>query len=880
MLLACPVTTGQSVQSLPRDTIERHLTNQIAVFPQEKLHLHIDRSYYAPGEKVWFKAYLTNAFAFDAPVHSRYVYAELISPLDSVVARVMIRPEEGLFHGVIPLPDDLVEGSYTLKAYTRYMENQETGISFRKQIGVGSLLSNQIKPHYSFTVEDKKLHLELFYTEGKTKEKIIPKQLQVLSDKKGMRNVRLHRDSTARLSFDFPLSANMKALYFEADNYKHYIPIVLPEDDYDVSFFPEGGNLLAGTPCRMAFKAVNSSGYSEDVSGYVVNESEEVLLTNIQSVHSGMGQIVFFADKGKRYFFVCKNSTGLEKRFELPEALSGAYTLETAWRKNNLLISRKQSADIDYHSPLYLLIHHNGTVCYWGEWGKKTVLTFSKESFPQGILQLLLFDADLNPLSERLVFCNTGSYANISFNTDKPVYDTRDKVSVQLKVNDKEGNPLSGNLSVAITDNHDVTVDSTMHIVSTLLLSSELRGTIENPAYYFQDSPMAELNLDLLMQTHGWRRYNVPQVVKGRYTYPAQPAQETQELKGEVKRLLTSKPVVGGDVSFFISSPIIGGFFNDNTQTDENGRFSFNNIEFPDSLSIFVQSLNRKGNANARLTVEPFHFPPILPTDYLRPVSEENSVAKEVMETYINKAEKRALYDDNMRIVHLQEVEIVAAKKDKAESPYKSIYASAFTAAIDLETIEKRHATRLIDLFYGIAGVQVVGESNLLIRGISSINSSTYARIMIDGMETDSETAFSMINPSDVARIEIFKGADAAIFGVRGGTGVVNIITKTGAEVKNVTQENFNTQVITPLGYQRPVEFYSPKYETPEQRNNFQPDMRATLYWKPDLLANEQGEANVEFYTSDAKSTTYSVVIEGITTGGLLVRDVRQVVVE
>lgn len=804
LLLACSALRGQAVKPPSPGVIAGHLAAQVEVFPQEKLHLHVDRSYYMPGEKIWFRAYLTDAIELGRPAASRYVYAEIISPQDSVVARVMIRPQEGMHHGMITLPPELPEGTYTLKAYTQYMEaNQQTGTCFRKQIGVGSLLAHTTA--------------------------IAPE----------------------------------------------------PEEDYHVSFFPEGGNLLSGTLCRVAFKAMNAHGHSEAVNGYLVDDAGVKLLANIRSGHAGMGQIDVLAEVGTRYFFVCTNSAGLEKRFELPQALTGAHGLQAAWRKNHLLVGHKQSADVDHTPPLYLLIHHNGSVCHWGHWGEKEVLTFDKDGLPQGILQLLLFDANLNPLSERLVFNTITERAGIYFETDKPEYGKRQKVSLSLKVHDNEGRPLAGSLSVAVTDNSDVVVDSTMNILSTLLLSSELRGNIENAAYYFRGTPTAELHLDLLMQTQGWRRYNVPQVLKGEYEYPKQPAQTYQEIRGYVKRLLTSKPVVGGDVSLFVNSPIIEGFFSDLTKTAEDGTFAFTGLEFPDSLSMFVQSLNSRGRANARLTMAAPYNPPVLPGDYLAPAADRHTAPTEVMETYIAKAQKRAMYDDDMRTVHLKEVEIVASRKprDKENSPYQSQYASAFTTAIDQETIERRHATRLIDLFYGIAGVQVVGESNLMIRGPSSINSSTDAMIMVDGVQMDAEMAFQSISPSDVVRIEIFKGADASIFGVRGGTGVVNIILKTGAERRPVSHESFNTRVINPLGYQRPVEFYAPKYETPEQRNAFQPDARATIYWKPNLATDQQGHATLEFYTSDTEDTRYTVVIEGITEDGKLLREEREVVI-
>jgi hypothetical protein len=109
--------------------------------------------------------------------------------------------------------------------------------------------------------------------------------------------------------------------------------------------------------------------------------------------------------------------------------------------------------------------------------------------------------------------------------------------------------------------------------------------------------------------------------------------------------------------------------------------------------------------------------------------------------------------------------------------------------------------------------------------------------------------------------------------------GVVNITTKQGTSISANLKEAYHQKTITPPGYQKPVEFYSPRYETQEQKFNIKPDLRTTIFWKPDLITPETGEASFDFYTSDF-STSYSVVIEGLTDNGRIVHEVRQIVVK
>ena len=100
------------------DSIAHFFDSQIRVFPQEKLHLHTDRDFYVPGEKIWFKAYLTDAATHQPATYSRYIYAELIDSRDSLVNRVMIRPENGMYYGHLPIENMIPEGNYTLRAYS------------------------------------------------------------------------------------------------------------------------------------------------------------------------------------------------------------------------------------------------------------------------------------------------------------------------------------------------------------------------------------------------------------------------------------------------------------------------------------------------------------------------------------------------------------------------------------------------------------------------------------------------------------------------------------------------------------------------------------------------------------------------------------------
>jgi len=797
--------------------IEANLMNQLEVFPQEKVHLHTDRNFYVPGERIRFKAYVTDAFTHQYPTFSRYVYVELINERDSIVNRVMIRPtEENLFHGELFLSEIIPEGNYSLRAYTRFMENLGDDYFFKKNIRIENLSSD-------------------------TKQK--PQAPQKRRKEKA------------------------------------------EEGDFDVSFYPEGGNLIEGAFCKVAFKALNRTGQSETVSGEIIDESGAVL-TNVQTFHAGTGVFGINPNAQKRYFLKCRTGKGLEKQFELPRPQPHARSLTVSQYNNKLTVGvLKAAGSIDV--PCYLLAHCRGMVFHFSALNEDDkMIVFSTDALPAGIIQLVLFDKQMNPLSERLVFNKNYIPTQVEFYTDKESYQTHERVISDLSLTDNDGNPLAGHFSIAVTDDKDVSIDSTTTILSSLLLSSELKGYIENPAWYLQDNTKSTIALDNLMMTHGWRRYAVPEAIKGNPEYPQTMFQTSQEIRGRVKSPVRSKPEVGSEVMIM---PKYG--MDDNnfvlTSTDENGTFLFADFEYPDSTSYFINVLNKKGGKNVDLILdeESFPMPVYAQQSSVVEVPESQEIQESKADIFIEKAEQRSKYDSDMMLVRLNEVTVTAQRIKKEEPRLRYWKNISSDVTIQRKDFEKFRPILVADIIRGrVAGVTVSSNGAISIRGLE------LPLIVIDGMPVEwppellspRDSPLETVSALDVESIDVFKGPSAAIFGARSSRGVISITTKRGIDDTMETEvirgnNELNYAVYTPLGYQQPVEFYSPKYETLEAGNLTIPDYRTTIFWKPDMIISEENDdATFDFYTSDVP-TTYSVVIEGLTTDGRIVRQVEKI---
>ena len=808
----------QTEKDNPCRNIEENLMVQLEVFPQEKIHIHTDRDFYVPGEIIWFKTYVVDAHSHLFPTHSRYVYVELINPNDSLVNRVMIRSaEDDMFIGHLPVSENIQAGNYTLRAYTLHLENLGDGYFFKKNIRIGNLPSGKMNTNES--------------VQRREKERTV-------------------------------------------------------NEDFEVSFFPEGGNLPEGVFCRVAFKALNNNGYPEIIAGDIVDENG-TKITSVQTFHAGMGVFTFIPESDKRYFLSCRNERGHAKQFELPQSNPHVYAL-TASRKNNRFIVGVQKSLSSPEIPCYLLVHCRGMALYFSEWNnQKEAIIFEEEKLPAGVIQLLLFDEQMNPLSERLVFSKNFELVNVEFHTDKDCYEKREKVITTLNLSSSpfERAGMRSHLSVAITDDKDISVDESTTILSSLILSSELKGYIENPACYLQDNHKSVIALDYLMMTHGWRRYNIPKAVKGNPDYPQIPYQITQEISGQVKSPGLSRPVSDSEISIMTEDGFWGL-----TLTDEQGSFIFRDFEYPDSTSYFVQALNKRGSDRIELVLDRELFPPLIyalqsPITPISSIMEDTKNASKPS-AFITKAEQRSKYNNDMRVIHLNEVEVIAQRMVRNNEPrlrFPLNAGSDFT--LRSEVFNKTSPPHASALLRGIPGVYVTMEGNPIV-GNSNLNSFSLSNnaplVLIDGIVIEG-TVFanekSLLTVQEIESIDVFKGPNAAIFGARGSNGVISITTKRGLDYTDPQRKYFNYTVYTPLGFQKPVEFYAPRYESLEAKNLSVPDYRTTVFWKPDIIISDAGKATFDFFTSDFQ-TTYSVVIEGITTDGRIIRQVEKIRVE
>ena len=854
------------------DSVESRLQQQLITFPQEKIYLQTDKSGYLSGERIWFRAHMVDALAHRPVFMSRYIYVELINPLDDLVKRVKIRPDStGAYAGYIDLEDDLVQGAYTLRAYTHFMRNMDRAFFFRKSVQVLDPFSLQLEPLVSFNIEKNDVHVSLQFLDRQKSDTIMP---EIVTGKIGHRGIKTLKPNKkgvynldARLSDNEPNRTLLLGLIYNGRKYNRYYTIPCDPDEYELQFFPEGGYLIPGVTSQVAFKALNRDGLGRDITGTLYDSADREII-HFKSLHLGMGFFHFKPSENETYHVICRNTSGVSKRFSLPEPQANAHVITTRNAGNQLRITQSRGKESAVDS-VSLLIHHKGLVLFLERWNPaKEMYSIANKDLPTGILNILLLNTKQEVLSERLLFnLNEDESALLKADIPKSLYQRRELVSITLKLTNPDHTPAVGNIAVSVTDKEAVAPDSTINIISTLLLASELKGHIESPASYFEEGNIKKHALDALMLTQGWRRYDIPAVLKGDITVPDTFAPElTQQVTGKADGLFRS--LKEGQISLMAKLDSLVS--TETTQADDQGRFLFN-VEYPEGTTILVQSRSKKGGSFNVINIDQESFPPLQESAIpLR--SEAIKRLNAYQDPYIMIANEDYTQKNGIRTILLDEFTVTAQRKEKYKesSFYSPISASGVQTA---EDIERMAVSSLRSLLYRQPGIIVKGDK------VTTTRSEMPVLFVIDDMKF--EDFYGQLDDIDVSSIEsIFVLKDnismPGYYPNTSGAVVINLIS---GGYKGPTRRPPNIDEMIPLGYQQAAHFYAPVYETPEQTDSSLPDLRTTIFWKPNVQFSEQGEAVINFYTADTP-TTYRVIGEGVSDNGMLIRLTEEITVE
>lgn len=828
--------------------------------PKEKLYLHLDKPFYGAGEKIWFKGYLVNAITHQDNAQSNFIITELINRSDSIVERKKIRRDSLGFHNAFTLPATLPAGDYYLRGYSNWMLNEDPDFFFSRNIKIGNSIDNTIVSSIEYQQED-----DTHYT-AKIKftsnvqavfENTTIKYLYLENGKiknKGKKKT----DENGWISISLPdlKSPVARRIEVEFDDpqyiYKRTFHLPVFTNDFDVKFFPEGGTLINIPHQNVAFKAQGADGFSKEIEGFLFNSKGDTL-TNFRSEHNGMGIFTMNPVNNETYYVTVRTNDSITKRFDLPAIEPKGISIAMSHYKQEIRYEIQKTEATEWPQKLFLLAHTRGKLAILQPINpKRTFGKMNDSLFTEGITHFMLIDEQGNALSERLIFVPDHKPNQWQITTDQPTYGKREKVSLQITAKDSEGNPVEGTFSVSITDRKSIQPDSLAdNILSNLLLTSDLKGYVEDPAFYFLNQDARTLrSIDYLMMTHGWRRHKMENVLRTPSLNFTNYIEKGQTISGRIMGFFGANVKKGPICVLAPKYNIIA-----TTETDEKGQFIVN-TSFRDSTTFLVQARTKKGFAGVDILMDPPQYPV---ATHKAPYFNGSTT---FMENYLMNTRDQYYMEGGMRVYNLKEV-TVTAKRERPSS--KSIY----TGGINTYTVEEDrlqgYGQTAFDAASRLPSVTITNGSEIHIR-----NNSEPAIIVIDDIVyEDASDILKDIQVSDMSSISLLRGADAVILGPRASGGAVVITLKDPRNLPARPAQGIITY--TPLGYSESVEFYHPTYDTPEKKNAQRSDFRSTVYWNPELRLDAEGKATIEYYTPDSTAPE-DIIIEGVDKNGKVCR--------
>ena len=457
LLLLLLVTTSMPAQE---DSIRTRLANAPI---QEKVYLHLDNNCYFLGDTLWYRSYVVRADDLTSTDMSRIVYVELVSPDGFVVERQqLIVSPDGYGAGDFVLSDSLYSGYYELRAYTRWMMN----------FNVTERPYNRI---YREEFYNRQMAKDFFRDYGSVYSRVIP-------------------------VYEKPYQAGDYSLKdMRPRPRQRALPVAKPR--LNVTFYPEGGNRIIGTTQRIAFEVTNELGEAVNLTGTVGGQT-------IAADHMGRGVFTLSGDtpdekavfsyKGKTYSFDLPMSGNKGVALSLAQGMAQVKAI-------GLNVSSLTAAVLcrgelkDYRS---LTLDGTGSASWQLDFGK----------LPTGVCNLVVMNTQGQMLADRLFFVNHHEKTARRIRIEGLKKEYAPYEAVNLKITPPEDVKT---MSLAVRDNgEDCPTYDTGNILTDLLLSSDLKGFVANPDYYFEaDDSLHQARLDLLLLVQGWRRYNVKDVM-------------------------------------------------------------------------------------------------------------------------------------------------------------------------------------------------------------------------------------------------------------------------------------------------------------------------------------------------------------------------------
>ena len=838
-VLPCQAQSA-SVDSLMKFAGNIHQFNSL--FPQEKVYIQFDNTSYYTGETIWFKAFVTNASTLGR-AQSKILYVDLLSPTGVLLKQEKLKIVAGQADGSFVLMDgstaqarekrgvvDYPSGFYEVRAYTSYMLNFSNEILFSRVLAV-----------YDQPKEEGN-----FYESSPV--------------------ITIKRTETS----DFrPKSEKLRNI--------------------NASFYPEGGHLIIGKPCRVAFKVIDDTGFGVEATGKV--EGKDITFS---TVHNGMGYFTFTPQEKRNSVEITVGGTS--RSFNLPQAEPLGFAMSVDPLGSDSVIIKVDGAEGMSGMTLGVALTCRGELMDFGtieSGATPSERIIPLHGVPEGVCRIYLFDKNGILYSSRSFYHRSKVIKApvLEMSADKETYQPFEKITLNFSLNDK-GNPFRDRFCLSVRDSRTQNNVYTDDLRTSMLLSSDLKGFIEHPAWYFDsDAPERDQALDLLCLVQGWERYDWD-IMTGQKDFSERyRMEESLTLNGWILSSSGRKKLDGVEVnaSLVPQDKTLTEIYS--YTTDTTGYFGFDiGAEFYDKAKFSISANTDKKpliGTSARIRIDRPASPAI------RPYNVGELVFTGVKGTGYKRKGWKEEEEENPypTVINIETGYLlpdVDIDEDRMYIDYFTFSAYDVTNDVEIELDKGDYTTDLMGYLID-KGYEVIA-SDTSIESINGFEPFFYIHdnkkylyqgpyetpAVIDTKDIKSVIVFDrpMFMMNILQQCPLYQDYLSESIQMLYGEDLINhrlllvdVQMKEPNEISTREDRfNINKRITTVDGYSRPYSFYSPEY--PQGPVFGDVDYRRTLYWNPNVITDENGKAQVEFYNNSI-TRRFDVEAAGITSAGV-----------
>ena len=768
-------------------------------FPHEKIHIHFDRMMYNTGETIFYKLYVLSGMEWTSL--SKNIYVNWYDGNGNYIKQTAAPLFQSSAKGSFEIPANYKGNFLRVKAYTRWMLNEDSIFLYEKNIPINDGVVSKVKT------------------------------------------------------------------------------ITTPKTRVDI--FPEGGNFVEGLINKLAFKATNNFGTPVFIKGFLVNDKNKVLDT-LKVLHDGMGVFKLRPNTGEKYYLNWTDENGQKGNSPIAAASKEGVILKISMDNEKAYAQVERTLDVQAsYKHMRLIVHQNQHLIYnvefKGEERQVQKVALPIDELPTGVVQFSLFTNDWLPIAERIILVNNRLHEyNANLNVGIANINKRGKNIIEIIVKDT----AASNMSIAITD-ASIVMPEQQTIYSDFLLSSDIKGKVYNPAYYFSsDADSIAAHLDLVMLTNGWRRFDWAKVKAGllpTLTYP----RETELMK------LTGK-LYGGTIAKSTDNLLLNLIIHAKDSSNKmlfvplakDGSFEDKSVFFYDTSRVYY-SINGKSKLENQSVVQ-------FENGLLKQEFKKLQVEPDGFQSYTTDSLARAKL--NLFFLEQEKQRKLLASMTLSEVVVKS------RVKTPVQLLEEKYARGLFSGTDGtsfdlssdgmaVGAIDVLSFLQARVPGLSisvggSQASATWRGSKTDFFVNEFNTPIEQVQNMNIADIAFIKAIRPPFFGSSNGSsggsgGAIAIYTKRGGANKSNNLNSKGMEYVVLGGYSIFKEFFHPEYDKPTA--SFEADNRTTLYWNPYVLTNKRSpRVRIEFYNNDI-SKKLQIVLEGMNANGKLARVVKYI---